>query len=131
MSATQVTRPPVEPVARAGVSDVDAATLATIRAYVLAADDSYQSKTRLEVLRAMLDVMAGNAQELTYAGASVLVFEDQFKRSVDIDRLKARWPEAYADVVTASDGYRLSIASGVRQLLKKRTWRAAMTRRAR
>lgn len=130
MGATQVIRPPAEPVMRAGVSDVDARTLATVRAYVLAADEAYQAKARLEGLRAQLDSLAGDKQELTYAGASVLTFEDQFKRTVDLDRLKDRWPEAYADVVTASDGYRLSIASGVRQLLKRRTWRAAMARRA-
>lgn len=130
MGATQVTRPPAEPVVRAGVFDVDTAMLATIRAYVLAADESYQAKTKLEVLRAMLDVMAGDRQELTYGGAAVLTFEDQLKRSVDVDRLAARWPEAYADVVTATDTYRLSIGAEVRRLLRKRTWRAAMARRA-
>lgn len=129
MSATQVIRPPTEPVTRAGTSDVDVSMLATIRAYVLAADDSYQAKARLEGLRAQLDVLAGSSQELSYAGASVLTFEDQIKRSVDVDRLAARWPEAYADVVTATDGYRLSIGAGVRRLLRKRTWRAAMARR--
>lgn len=130
MGATQVIRPPAEPVVRAGTSDVEVSTLATIRAYVLAADEHYQAKLKLETLRAMLDALAGDKQELTYAGGSVLTFEDQLKRTVDLDRLKDRWPEAYADVVTASDGYRLSIASGVRQLLKRRTWRAAMARRS-
>lgn len=130
MSATQVIRPPAEPVVRAGTYEVDASVLAVVRAYVLAADGHQEARVRLDAARAALDGVAGASAELTYVGAPVLSFDGYLKRSVDVDRLAARWPEAYADVATESTAYRLNIGSYVRQVFRMRTWRAAMARRS-
>ena len=129
MNATQLTRPTAEPVARAGTCDVGDLTLAAIRAYVLAADEHQQTKNRLERERAALDALAGDSQALTYSGVPVLSFEEIRKRSIDVDRLAARWPAAYEDVVTETTTHRLNIVGEVRRLLRRRTWRAAMGRR--
>jgi len=129
MSATQVIRPPTEPIARASVADVDASALAVVRAYVLAANEHQESRLRLDAARAALDAVAGANAALTYAGAEVLKFDVQLKRSVDVDRLAARWPEAYADVVTETTSYRLNISAYVRQVFRMRTWRAVLARR--
>ncbi|MFI6819761.1 YqaJ viral recombinase family protein [Micromonospora sp. NPDC050187] len=70
---------------------------------------------RLKQARATLARLARGAQTVTFGGELAYEFAPVTKRTPDLDRLRERWPEAYADVVTEKTHYSVRVAPEFRR----------------
>lgn len=69
----------------------------------------------LKKARATLARLARGAQTVTFGGELAYEFNPVTKRSVDLDRLRERHPEAYADVVAEKTHYAVRLAPEFRR----------------
>lgn len=73
------------------------------------------AKRALERARATLARLAQGAQTVTFGGGLAYEFGPVSKRSVDLDRLAERHPQAYADCVTEKTHYQIRLSPEFRR----------------
>ena len=127
--AKVATKEKTEPIERSGTTDVSAAALGALRDFLLASDEVREAQARKDAARAALDEVSGTHEAITCGGAPAYRYRPGSRRVVDADRLAERYPEVFADVVRQTSTSTLVVEKDVEQVLRQRTWRAALTKR--
>lgn len=82
------------------VGELDIEGIGEVMAYAeIAAEDSEITK-RKKAAAARLREIAKGAQTLTFSGQRAFWYGEGTRSNTDLERLKERWPDAYADCVT-------------------------------
>jgi predicted phage-related endonuclease len=94
---------------RAGELDIDG--IGEVMAYAQASADESAAKKRKEAAKARLAQIANGMQQMMFADLPAYRYGETKRTDVDLDKLRERYPDAYADpeVVKQKKGYTLYI----------------------
>ncbi|QLQ37959.1 YqaJ viral recombinase family protein [Micromonospora robiginosa] len=99
----------------ARVGEIDLDGVGEVMEYGELSAKAGAAKRALERARATLARLAAGARTVTFAGELAYEFSPVTRRSVDLDALAERWPQAYADVVTEKTTHQIRLAPEFRR----------------